>query len=77
MSVTLESDFAAELASLDVPTLVVGGARDELFTPELLRATIVEQIPSARVAIVDCGHEIPLERPRSPTSCQSISETLH
>lgn len=64
MSVTLESDFAAELASLNVPTLVVAGAGDELFTPELLRGTIVEQIASARIAIVDCGHEIPLERPR-------------
>jgi pimeloyl-ACP methyl ester carboxylesterase len=64
MSVTLEGDFAAELASLDVPTLVVAGAGDELFTPELLRATIVEQIPGARIAIADCGHEIPLERPR-------------
>lgn len=65
MSVTLESDFAAELASLDVPTLVVAGARDELFAPELLRATIVEQIPRARIAVIDCGHEIPLERPRA------------
>ena len=64
MQTTLESDFAAELSSLDVPTLVVAGGRDELFTVELLRTTIASQIRGARMATVDCGHEIPLERPR-------------
>jgi non-heme chloroperoxidase len=64
MRVTLEEDFSADLASLDVPTLVVAGARDELFTVDLLRATIAEPIKGARLAVVDCGHEIPLERPR-------------
>jgi pimeloyl-ACP methyl ester carboxylesterase len=64
MRMTLETDFAASLAALDVPTLVIGGARDEMFTPALLREQIVAQIPGARLALVDCGHEIPLERPR-------------
>jgi len=64
MRVTLEGDFADDLASLNLPTLVVAGARDDLFTVEVLRATIVERIEDARLAIVDCGHEIPLERPR-------------
>jgi hypothetical protein len=35
-----------------------------MFSVDLLRATIVEPIPGARLAIVDCGHEIPLDRPR-------------
>jgi pimeloyl-ACP methyl ester carboxylesterase len=64
MHVTLETDFAASLASIAVPTLVIAGAHDTLFTPELLRESIVDQIPGARLAVVDCGHEIPLERPR-------------
>jgi pimeloyl-ACP methyl ester carboxylesterase len=43
---------------------VVAGARDDFFTVELLRDTIHSQIRGARMAIIDCGHEIPLERPR-------------
>jgi pimeloyl-ACP methyl ester carboxylesterase len=64
MDVTLETDFAAELPSLDVPTLVVAGGRDEFFTVDLLRDTIASQIGAARMAILDCGHEFGLERPR-------------
>ena len=64
LQTTLESDFAVEVNTLDVPTLVIAGKRDEFFTPELLRATIATQIRGARMAVVDCGHEIPLERPR-------------
>ena len=64
MQVTLETDFAASLPSIAAPTLVIAGARDTLFTPELLREALVDQIPGARLALVDCGHEIPLERPR-------------
>jgi pimeloyl-ACP methyl ester carboxylesterase len=60
---TLDTDFASELSSLDIPTLVVAGKRDEFFTVELLRSTIVSQIRGARMAVVDCGHEVPLERP--------------
>jgi hypothetical protein len=58
MRVTLEGDFACDLTSVHVPTLVViAGVRDELFTVDLLRATTVEPIPGARLAIVHCGHE--------------------
>jgi pimeloyl-ACP methyl ester carboxylesterase len=64
LQTTLASDFSSDLAALDVPTLVVAGGRDELFTVELLRDTIVSRVRGARMAIVDCGHEVPLERPR-------------
>jgi 3-oxoadipate enol-lactonase len=64
MQVTLETDFAASVPSIAAPTLVIAGSRDELFSPELLREALVNQIPGARLAMVDCGHEIPLERPR-------------
>lgn len=63
MEVTCAVDFADELGSLDTPTLVVAGQRDEFFTPQLLEDTIVSQISGARLALIDCGHEIPLERP--------------
>ena len=64
MRVTLDIDFSGELASLDVPTLVVVGGRDELMSVDLLRNEITSRIKGARMVIVDCGHEIPLERPR-------------
>jgi pimeloyl-ACP methyl ester carboxylesterase len=60
---TLDTDFQGSLSSIDVPTLVVGGTLDTLFTPELLREALVEPIACARLALIDCGHEIPLERP--------------
>jgi non-heme chloroperoxidase len=63
MKVTVESDFASTLPSITVPTLVVAAAHDTLFTPKLLRESLIDQIPGARLALVDCGHEIPLERP--------------
>ena len=64
MQVTLETDFAASLPSIAAPTLVIAGALDTLFTPKLLRETLADRIPGARLVVVDCGHEIPLERPR-------------
>jgi pimeloyl-ACP methyl ester carboxylesterase len=64
LQVTLETDFAASLPSIAAPTLVIAGAFDTLFTPQLLRDALVNQIPGARLAVVECGHEIPLERPR-------------
>jgi 3-oxoadipate enol-lactonase/4-carboxymuconolactone decarboxylase len=63
LKLTVESDFAAALPAIAVPTLVIAGTRDTLFTPELLRESLVDQIPGARLALVDCGHEVPLERP--------------
>ena len=34
-----------------------------MFTPELLRDAVVAPLPSARLALVDAGHEIPIELP--------------
>jgi pimeloyl-ACP methyl ester carboxylesterase len=64
MRVTLDTDFSGELAALDVPTLVVVGGGDAFMTVELLRDEIARKIKGARMVILDCGHEIPLERPR-------------
>ena len=64
MRATVETDFSHELASLDVPTLVVVGCRHEFMTVDLLQEEIAAKIKGARMVILDCGHEIPLERPR-------------
>jgi pimeloyl-ACP methyl ester carboxylesterase len=64
MSACIKTSFVDRLATMTTPTLVVGGVHDAIFTPDLLREAIVAQIPGARLALLDCGHEIPLEKPR-------------
>ena len=56
-------DSTPILHSIDVPTLVVGGAEDAITPPAVLRAMAAE-IPGSRVEIVEqAGHVCPLERP--------------
>ena len=56
-------DSTPLLATIDVPTLVVGGAEDGITPPGVLRA-MAEQIPGSRLEIVEqAGHLSPLERP--------------
>lgn len=56
-------DSTALLGTIDVPTLVVGGAEDAITTPDVLR-DMAASIPKSRVEIVEqCGHLCPLERP--------------
>jgi pimeloyl-ACP methyl ester carboxylesterase len=47
-----------------MPSLVVGGVQDQIFGPDMLRLTVVDGLPHARLALLDCGHEIPVELPR-------------
>src|SRR5262249_25483001 len=61
---TMDIIASASFAAAPVPTLVVGGLSDALFTPEFLRDEVVGPIPGARLELVDAGHEIPVERPR-------------
>jgi pimeloyl-ACP methyl ester carboxylesterase len=63
MNTCTESSFVDRLSGITAPTLVVGGLRDQIFTPDILRGGMVDQIPGARLALLDCGHEIPLEKP--------------
>jgi pimeloyl-ACP methyl ester carboxylesterase len=63
LTVTCESSFAAEVGAVDVPTIVVGGTGDALFTPDYLRQGVVDSLPRARLALLSAGHEIPLEKP--------------
>jgi len=51
------------LATVDVPTLVVGGAEDTFTPPDELHA-LAAAIPRCRIELLDrCGHVCPIERP--------------
>jgi non-heme chloroperoxidase len=56
-------DFSHAVGSTVAPTLVIAGNQDPVFSPEFLRQEVVARIAGARLARVDCGHEIPFERP--------------
>lgn len=61
-----EEDFADQAPAITTPVLVVGGGKDPLRSPELLRRDIVERIPRAEYADVPtAGHLIHLEEPEA------------
>lgn len=56
-------DRVAELPGLDIPTIVIGGATDQITPPELSEQ-LAYRIPNATLHILpDCGHLSPLEQP--------------
>jgi pimeloyl-ACP methyl ester carboxylesterase len=57
-------EFADRLEALQTPTLVIGGVHDPMFPPKFLREQFTARIPRARLALIDAGHEIPLEAPQ-------------
>jgi pimeloyl-ACP methyl ester carboxylesterase len=57
------SDARPALASIQVPTLVVGGEEDALCPPEW-QASLASSVPGSRLEILrDAGHMSPLEQP--------------
>jgi 3-oxoadipate enol-lactonase len=64
MDATIATSFADRLGSCDTPTLVVAGAGDALFSPDVLRDGVAALLPNARVETLDCGHGIPVEQSR-------------
>ncbi len=58
------TSFVDRLALAPVPTLVVGGLHDQMFGPDALRNFVVAPVRDAQLELLDCGHEIPIERPR-------------
>ncbi|MBV9085576.1 MAG: alpha/beta hydrolase [Acidobacteriaceae bacterium] len=56
-------EFASALSATRAPTLGICGIYDPVLSPELMRKEVVDRIPGARMALLDCGHEIPLEKP--------------
>jgi pimeloyl-ACP methyl ester carboxylesterase len=63
-----QAEVEHELASLDVPTLVVFGTRDRLTPPELGRI-YRDKMPRCHfVLLFDAGHEAGIERPEALAS---------
>jgi pimeloyl-ACP methyl ester carboxylesterase len=57
--------FMDKLPATCAATLVIGGHHDPLLSPDTLRQAIVGPIPRARLVLLDCGHETPLEKPQA------------
>jgi non-heme chloroperoxidase len=56
--------FVDRLKATHAATLVIAGAHDPMFTPQFLRQEVTAHIPGARLVVLDCGHETPLELPQ-------------
>jgi hypothetical protein len=75
-------DVQAELGRIGAPTLVIGGARDGFYSPELLEVT-ARGVPDARLLVLPRGthasvmfdHEARSELARSPPV--SVRSTIH
>ena len=61
-------EFTGSLSATRAATLAISGLHDPMLPPQLVRDEVVNPIPGARLALVDCGHEIPLERPLETAS---------
>ncbi len=56
-------DFSEELASFDVPTLVIAGAEDGI-TPASMMAVMADRIPQSLFRVISgAGHLAPMENP--------------
>jgi len=64
---------ADALRGLDVPTLVIGGSRDQMTGPKAGEA-LAREIPGAQFVLLDAGHSVMSEAPR-PTQA-AISRFL-
>ena len=66
-AVMARPDSRPDLASIDVPTVVICG-REDAATPLILSEEIAEGIPGARLCVIEeCGHMAPMERPHAVT----------
>lgn len=69
-----ETDFSERLSEVTVPTLVLCGSQDRVNLPA--SRLIAEQIPNARVEIIDGGHQLNTDNPAefNRVSFEFISE---
>lgn len=58
-----KTSFANRLELINCPVLIIGGLQDEMFTPDILKATVVEPLGNPSIVFLDCTHEIPFEKP--------------
>lgn len=61
----IASDHSAELSKANVPVLVVVGHRDQMTTVEMVDIEVCGRIAGSEMVVIeDCGHLVPIERPR-------------
>ena len=58
-----ETSIVEQVQQTRVPTLAICPTADALISPAYVRQGILALIPGARLALLDCGHEAPIERP--------------
>ena len=63
LNLVAQESFVDRLESVHIPTLVVGGVHDPIMTPAALRESVVAPLARARLALLDCNHEVPIEKP--------------
>lgn len=64
LGLCIEKDFSGRVREIRVPTLIVAGVHDSIFSPDVLRQAVAGPIPRARTVVLNSNHEIPLEQPR-------------
>ncbi|MCM3871316.1 MAG: alpha/beta hydrolase [Pyrinomonadaceae bacterium] len=64
LNTCINESFAEKLAEVRTRTIVIAGSHDPIFSPEALGQGVVAPLSRARLALVDCSHEIPIEKPR-------------
>jgi pimeloyl-ACP methyl ester carboxylesterase len=65
LTACVDTSFADRVGAIAAPALVIGGLHDPMFTPELMREGVAAPLPNARLALLDAGHEIAMEAPRT------------
>jgi pimeloyl-ACP methyl ester carboxylesterase len=58
-----EEGFIDKLGAIRAPTIVISGTADPMGTPAYVRTEVAHRIPGARLALLPCGHNVPLEMP--------------
>ena len=53
-----------EVSRERVPTLIMVGENDPLLGPDYARQFVLSSAPGARMVVMPCNHEIPIEMPR-------------
>jgi non-heme chloroperoxidase len=64
LNMAVKTSFIEQIKGSNLPTLCIGGLSDGFVTPDLIRQAMVAPFPGSRMALVDCNHEIPMERPQ-------------
>jgi 3-oxoadipate enol-lactonase len=61
VSILRDADLGERLARVQSPTLVIAGQQDPLCPPQKQQA-LVDALPRAELAVLDCGHFPPVEQ---------------